>query len=134
MMHKHRLEAVNRRTLQGLRGNKDLMGGLIIVLAGDFRQTLLVIPKGTMADEINACLKSSYLWKQLMPYVILKIFGNIPGLTGLCIAGIFSASLGTLSSAVNALANVTVEDFIKPFCFCKKVNDTWMAFIAKLLG
>ncbi|GBN53632.1 hypothetical protein AVEN_40471-1 [Araneus ventricosus] len=39
MMHKHGLEAVNR-TLQDLRGNKDLMGGLIVVLAGDFRQTL----------------------------------------------------------------------------------------------
>ncbi|GBM09742.1 hypothetical protein AVEN_101792-1 [Araneus ventricosus] len=49
MMHKHGLETVNR-TLQDLRGNKDLMGGLIVVLAGDFRQTLPVIPRGTMAD------------------------------------------------------------------------------------
>ncbi|GBN53353.1 hypothetical protein AVEN_221601-1 [Araneus ventricosus] len=63
MMHKHGLEAVNR-TLQDLRGNKDFMGGLIVVLAGDFRQTLPVIPRGTIADEIKACLKSSYLWKQ----------------------------------------------------------------------
>ncbi|CAL1266311.1 unnamed protein product [Larinioides sclopetarius] len=81
-----------------------------------------------MKDE-NVKLSSA---DQLMPYGILKIFGNIPGLTGLCVAGIFSASLGTLSSGVNALANITVEDFIKPFCFCKKVNDTCMAFIAKL--
>ncbi|XP_055936806.1 putative sodium-dependent multivitamin transporter [Argiope bruennichi] len=83
-----------------------------------------------MKDE-NVKLSSA---DQLMPYGILKIYGDIPGLTGLCIAGVFSASLGTLSSAVNALANITIEDFIKPFCHCKKVNDTWMAFIAKLLA
>ncbi|GBM77527.1 Putative sodium-dependent multivitamin transporter, partial [Araneus ventricosus] len=71
---------------------------------------------------------------QLMPYGILYIFGNIPGITGLCIAGVFSASLGALSSAVNALANITVEDFIKPFCCFKKISDTWMTFIAKLLA
>ncbi|GBN25346.1 hypothetical protein AVEN_81905-1 [Araneus ventricosus] len=63
-MHKHGLKAIDR-TLQDLRGNKDLMGGLIVVLAGDFRQTLPVIPRGTMADEIKACLKSSYFWKQV---------------------------------------------------------------------
>ncbi|GBM32531.1 hypothetical protein AVEN_127435-1 [Araneus ventricosus] len=63
MMHKHGLEAVNR-TFQDLRGNKYLMGGLIVVLANDFRQTLPVITRDTTADEIKVCLKSSYLWKQ----------------------------------------------------------------------
>ncbi|GBO16287.1 Sodium-coupled monocarboxylate transporter 1, partial [Araneus ventricosus] len=72
--------------------------------------------------------------KRLMPYGILYIFGNIPGLTGLCIAGVFSASLGSLSSAVNALSNITVEDFIKPFCISKNISDTWMTFIAKRLA
>lgn len=32
------------------------------MLSGDFRQTLPVIPRSTPADEINACLKSSFLW------------------------------------------------------------------------
>ncbi|XP_055946612.1 putative sodium-dependent multivitamin transporter [Argiope bruennichi] len=81
-------------------------------------------------EDENVKLRSA---DQLMPYGILYIFGNIPGLTGLCIAGVFSASLGALSSAVNALANITVEDFIKPFC-CRNISDTWMTFIAKLLA
>ena len=38
------------------------MGGVSVVLSGDFRQTLPVIVLGTQADEINACIKSSYLW------------------------------------------------------------------------
>jgi ATP-dependent DNA helicase PIF1 len=41
------------------------MGGTVIVLAGDFRQTLPVIPRSTPADELNACLKASYLWRRV---------------------------------------------------------------------
>lgn len=32
---------------------------------GDFRQVLPVVPRGTKADEINSCLKSSDLWKHI---------------------------------------------------------------------
>lgn len=37
-------------------------GGKVIVIGGDFRQTLPVIPKGTRADIIENCIKSSILW------------------------------------------------------------------------
>ena len=63
MSHKRALEALNT-TLQDLRGNTNLMGGTVVVLAGDFRQTLPVIPRSTPSDELNACLKASYLWKK----------------------------------------------------------------------
>ncbi|UYV74016.1 hypothetical protein LAZ67_11001852, partial [Cordylochernes scorpioides] len=62
MAHKKSLEALNR-TLKDLRGNEQLFGGALILLAGDFRQTLPVIPRSTPADELNACLKSSVLWR-----------------------------------------------------------------------
>ncbi|UYV66834.1 hypothetical protein LAZ67_4003034 [Cordylochernes scorpioides] len=62
MAHKKSLEALNR-TLKDLRGNEQLFGGALILLAGDFRQTLPVIPRLTPADELNACLKSSVLWR-----------------------------------------------------------------------
>lgn len=38
------------------------MGGVTVLLAGDFRQTLPVVPRGTRADEVKACIKTSYLW------------------------------------------------------------------------
>jgi ATP-dependent DNA helicase PIF1 len=60
MVHKRSLEALDR-TLKDLRNNNRRFGGAMILLAGDFRQTLPVIPKSTAADELNACLKSSYL-------------------------------------------------------------------------
>ncbi|KIH54434.1 hypothetical protein ANCDUO_15421 [Ancylostoma duodenale] len=64
MAHKRALEALDR-TLQDIRGNNRLMGGAVVVLAGDFRQTLPVIPRSTTADELNACLKASYLWRHV---------------------------------------------------------------------
>lgn len=64
MAHKKSLEALER-TLQDLRDNRTLFGGAMILLAGDFRQTLPVIPRSTAADEINACLKSSNLWRHV---------------------------------------------------------------------
>jgi hypothetical protein len=62
MSHRHAFEALDK-TLKDLRGNQSLMGGVIVVLAGDFRQTLPVIPRSTPADELNACLKASSLWR-----------------------------------------------------------------------
>ena len=64
MAHKKALEAVNR-TLQDIRENNQLIGGLVVILAGGFRQTLPVIPRGTPTDEINACLKQSALWQHV---------------------------------------------------------------------
>ncbi|XP_055918651.1 uncharacterized protein LOC129950755 [Eupeodes corollae] len=61
MSHKKAIEALNR-TLQDLRDSTDIMGGIVVLLAGDFRQTLPVIQRGTPADEIQACIKSSSLW------------------------------------------------------------------------
>jgi ATP-dependent DNA helicase PIF1 len=64
MAHKKSLEALDR-TLKDLRSNNNRFGGAMILLAGDFRQTLPVIPRSTPADELNACLKSSSLWKHV---------------------------------------------------------------------
>ncbi|GBP95554.1 hypothetical protein EVAR_67760_1 [Eumeta japonica] len=61
MAHKKGIEALNRM-LQDIRGFNRLMGGVTVLLAGDFRQTLPVVPRGTRADEIKACIKSSILW------------------------------------------------------------------------
>ncbi|XP_063987756.1 uncharacterized protein LOC135167948 [Diachasmimorpha longicaudata] len=64
MAHKKSLEALDR-TLKDLRSNNNRFGGAMILLSGDFRQTLPVIPRSTPADELNACLKSSNLWKHV---------------------------------------------------------------------
>lgn len=64
MAHKKSLEALDR-SMQDLRNNRNRFGGAMILLAGDFRQILPVVPRSTPADELNACLKSSILWKYI---------------------------------------------------------------------
>ncbi|GFX64975.1 ATP-dependent DNA helicase [Trichonephila clavipes] len=64
MSHKKALEALDR-TLRDFRGNRRIFGGALILLSGDFRQTLPIIPRLTPADELHACLKSSVLWRNL---------------------------------------------------------------------
>ncbi|CAL1538169.1 unnamed protein product [Lymnaea stagnalis] len=54
---------------------------------------------------------------QLLPLFVMDIFGDLPGMTGLFIACIFSAALSTVSSGINSLATVFVEDFLKPLLF-----------------
>lgn len=48
-----------------------------------------------------------------MPHYVIDTMGSLPGLSGLFVSGIFSASLSTVSAAVNSLAAVTLEDYIK---------------------
>ena len=62
MSHKGGIEALN---LQDLRNNDKIMGGITIVLAGDFRQVLSVVQRGTRADEVNACIKYSSIWSKV---------------------------------------------------------------------
>ncbi|XP_044576914.1 ATP-dependent DNA helicase pif1-like [Cotesia glomerata] len=64
MVHKHLLEALNR-TLKDIKNNDKLFNGTLLVLLGDFRQALSVIPRSTCAEEINACSKSSKLRRNI---------------------------------------------------------------------
>ena len=73
MTHRKALEAVER-LLRDIRGNSGMMGNVTVVLSGDFRQTLPVVKRGTPADELRACLKSSALWKKVK---ILKLTENM---------------------------------------------------------
>ncbi|XP_066228790.1 ATP-dependent DNA helicase PIF1-like [Saccopteryx leptura] len=74
MAHKKLLEALDR-SLQDLHGNIRPFGNALILLAGDFRQTLPVIPRSIPVDEINACLKYSTLWRHVKT---LKLTTNMP--------------------------------------------------------
>ncbi len=68
MAHKHVFEVVNY-TLQHVMGAIDpaltdmLFGGKVVVMGGDFRQMLPVVPWGTRGQIVNASLnRSTILW------------------------------------------------------------------------
>ncbi|GBL94488.1 hypothetical protein AVEN_235590-1 [Araneus ventricosus] len=51
------------KTVGDLRNDNGIMGGAVILLSGDFPQTLPVISRATPEDELNACFKASELWQ-----------------------------------------------------------------------
>ncbi|XP_070815369.1 sodium-coupled monocarboxylate transporter 1 [Chaetodon trifascialis] len=53
---------------------------------------------------------------QLLPYLVMDILEAYPGVPGLFVAAAYSGTLSTVSSSINALVAVTVEDFIFPVC------------------
>ncbi|GMF62382.1 unnamed protein product [Phytophthora fragariaefolia] len=62
MTHRHAFEAVDRSSHDVLNNDEDPFGGKTVVLSGAFRQILPVVVRGTPAETIDACLKSSHLW------------------------------------------------------------------------
>ncbi|XP_019198166.1 PREDICTED: uncharacterized protein LOC109191991 [Ipomoea nil] len=67
IMHKHCFEALDRTMRDLLRFANPLsltlpFGGKTVVLGGDFRQILPVIPRGTRQEVVGASINSSYLW------------------------------------------------------------------------
>ncbi|GBN94978.1 hypothetical protein AVEN_9899-1 [Araneus ventricosus] len=44
--------------------NDKPFGGKVTIIGGDFRQTVPVVPRGTRADVIESCIKSSPLWSK----------------------------------------------------------------------
>ncbi|XP_013190264.2 putative sodium-dependent multivitamin transporter isoform X1 [Amyelois transitella] len=86
---------------------------------------------------------------QLLPYYVVDAMTQYPGLSGLFVAGIFSASLSTISSACNSLAAVTLTDYVSRWFTIRPSYIAWatklaacvyglmflgLAFLAEYLG
>ena len=63
----------------------------------------------------------------------METLGQLPGLAGLFIAAILSASLSTISSGVNSMATVIVEDIYKRLSIARPMTDESQATVLKLL-
>ena len=72
---------------------------------------------------------------QLLPLYIVERMSSLPGLPGLAVAGIFSGSLSTISSAINSLAAVTLEVTLalKVSLSCKRLTFVYFRTISSLV-
>ncbi|KAH8310913.1 hypothetical protein KR044_003468 [Drosophila immigrans] len=52
---------------------------------------------------------------QVIPLYVMQSAGVIPGVVGLFVAGVFSAALSSLSTALNSLSAVVLKDFVEPY-------------------
>ncbi|KAE8742305.1 hypothetical protein FOCC_FOCC012105 [Frankliniella occidentalis] len=50
---------------------------------------------------------------KMVPHFVMDVARDLPGLSGIFIAGVFSASLSTVSSILNTLAGTVYKDFIE---------------------
>ena len=62
MLHRYNLEAMDR-TLRDILDDPRPFGGKVVVLTGDFRQTLPVVPRASRAGIVDCCINRSHLWK-----------------------------------------------------------------------
>ncbi|XP_022082754.1 sodium-coupled monocarboxylate transporter 1-like isoform X2 [Acanthaster planci] len=68
---------------------------------------------------------------QIVPYFIIDVFSDLPGVPGLLLTGLFGAALSTLSSVFNATATLVGEHFVKPYW--KGLQDNSYTVILKLI-
>ncbi|KAK1122173.1 hypothetical protein K0M31_009399 [Melipona bicolor] len=73
---------------------------------------------------------------KIMPYFAAERMSRVPGVTGLFISGVFSASLSTISAMLNSLSAVALEDYVKPACrrFGKEFPEEKATMIGKCLA
>ncbi|GAU51549.1 hypothetical protein TSUD_414120 [Trifolium subterraneum] len=65
MTNRYCLEVLDKSLKDVLNSNAPF-GGKVMIMGGDFRQVLPVIPKGTKAQTISACIIKSPLWAHTM--------------------------------------------------------------------
>ncbi len=63
----------------------------------------------------------------------MQTLGQFPGFAGLFIASILSASLSTISSGVNSMATVIIEDIYKRLSTARPISNEYQATVSKLL-
>ncbi|XP_055606677.1 sodium-coupled monocarboxylate transporter 1-like [Uranotaenia lowii] len=74
---------------------------------------LLIYAKYYDCDPLTTKLAKAK--DQLLPLLVMDTLGDFPGLPGLFVAGVFSAALSSLSTGLNSMSAVVLEDFFKPF-------------------
>ena len=71
MVQRQCIEAFDRSLRDIMHCNRDF-GGKCVLMGGDFRQILPVIPKGNRAAIIDSCINSSYLWEKCTVFHLKK--------------------------------------------------------------
>ncbi|XP_068156269.1 LOW QUALITY PROTEIN: sodium-coupled monocarboxylate transporter 2-like [Drosophila tropicalis] len=87
--------------------------GFILVLLMCMYIGLLAFAEFYHCDPITTGLARAK--DQVIPLYVMKSVGMFPGMVGLFVAGVFSAALSSLSTALNALSAVVLKDFVEPY-------------------
>ncbi|XP_060065377.1 sodium-coupled monocarboxylate transporter 1-like [Ylistrum balloti] len=67
---------------------------------------------------------------QILPYLVVVLFRDMPGMAGVFVAAVFSASLNAITSLLSSLSAQTVVDIVRPLV--KDISEAKATLIAKL--
>ena len=70
---------------------------------------------------------------QIFPYFVMEVLSDKKGLPGVFLACIFSGSLSTISSGLNSLAAVVIEDVYKGL-LGRRLTDERQGFVSKIFS
>ncbi|KAK8751797.1 hypothetical protein OTU49_010357 [Cherax quadricarinatus] len=104
----------------------NLVGLLVLMITCSFGG-MVVYAKYFDCDPIRAGIVTK--GDQLFPLFVMDTLGQWRGLPGLFVSGIFAGALSTVSSGMNSLAAIVLEDFVKGGCY-PGISDnvaTWVS-------
>nr|XP_045604126.1 sodium-coupled monocarboxylate transporter 2-like [Procambarus clarkii] len=89
--------------------------GLVILMVTCSFGGMVVYAKYYDCDPVRAGVVTKE--DQVFPLFVMDTLGQWQGLPGLFVAGIFAGALSTVSSGMNSLAAIVLEDFVKNGCY-----------------
>lgn len=106
------------------------VGAAIVILLCGFIGVILYAYYAN-CDPIKAGLVKDA--DQVFPYFVMEVLSSKPGLPGVFLACIFSGSLSTISSGLNSLAAVIIEDIYKGL-LGRKISDERQGLVSKIFS
>ncbi|XP_049305341.1 sodium-coupled monocarboxylate transporter 1-like isoform X2 [Bactrocera dorsalis] len=104
--------------------------GVIFLYLGCIYVGLVAFATYFKCDPISTGLAEAR--DQLIPLLVMQVFGKFPGLPGLFVSAVFSAALSSVSTLLNSLAAVLLEDFIKPNVR-SPISETTVAIVMRTI-
>ncbi|KAH8247182.1 hypothetical protein KR032_012464, partial [Drosophila birchii] len=104
--------------------------GLVVLMAICLYNGLLLYATYYDCDPLTT--KLAVAKDQLVPLLVVQSLSSFPGVPGMFVAGVFSAALSSLSTGMNSLAAVFLEDYIRPLAR-KPLTEHQTAIIMRLV-
>ncbi|KAK4876942.1 hypothetical protein RN001_009448 [Aquatica leii] len=107
--------------------------GMVVSLTIAIIMGLLIYTRYSECDPVTT--QQIMRYDQIVPFYVLDIAKSLTGLPGLFIAGVFSASLSSVSTNLNSLSGIVYADFLSPYaCIRNKNKDTVLKSIVIISG
>ncbi|OXU29062.1 hypothetical protein TSAR_015177 [Trichomalopsis sarcophagae] len=132
-------------------GQKFIQRFLAIETQADINKAILVKTVGTVIIDVGVVFTGLLMYAkyhdcdpasaklvqrsdQVVPYYVMDITKNIPGISGLFLAGIVSSALSTMSASINTLSGLIYDDFIEQWMSESSNKDAKAANIMKVIS